>query len=182
MDEPAPDGEPAEPTPTPERVEVYGTNPQGANLRARPGRSGTVIQSVPDGARLTIIGEDQVADGATWRNVRAEDGATGWLAQEVIKTVVTPTPTPRPGSAGIGAPLPALDLPEEEFNEVERAATPCRPGQLKGDAALGLYYRPDHPEYAALRQRVRCFEDAARAEASGFLPAPPPPPAPPADE
>jgi uncharacterized protein YgiM (DUF1202 family) len=175
---PNPDGEPAEPTPEPERVEVYGTDPQGANLRARPGRSGSVLQSVPDGSRLTVIGADQVVDGITWRNVQTEGGVSGWLAQEVIKTVVTPTPTPRPGSAGIGVPIPALELPEEEFTDAQRAATPCRPGQVKGDAAAGLYYLPDRPEYAGLRERVRCFDDTDRAEASGFLPAPPPVPEP----
>lgn len=162
------------PTPEPERVEVYGSDPQGANLRARPGRGGAVRRSLPDGTRLTIVGEDQVVDGVRWRNVQTEDGTIGWLALEVVRTVVTPTPTPRPGSAGIGAPIPALEQPPEEFSEAERAATPCRPGQLKGDAASGRYYRPDHPDYAGLRLRVRCFDEASRAEASGFLPAPPP--------
>ena len=59
---------------------------------------------------------------------------------------------------------------EEEQSEEERAATPCRPGQLKGDAATGIVYSVDHPEYAGLRQRVRCFDDAIRARASGFRP------------
>jgi uncharacterized protein YgiM (DUF1202 family) len=160
--------EPVEPTPEPERVEVFGTGTQGANLRAQPGRRSSVLQSVPDGSHLTIIGEDQDADGSTWRNVQTDDGTTGWLAVEVIRTLVTPTPTPRPGAPGIGAPIGEEPEPEEEQTEEERAATPCRPGQLKGDAATGIYYPVDHPEYAGLRERVRCFDDASRARASGF--------------
>ena len=163
-----------EPTPEPERVEVSGTGSQGANLRAEPGRRGSVLRSVPDGSHLTIVGDDRDADGIAWRNVRTDDGATGWLAREVIRTVVTPTPTPRPGAPGIGAPIVEEEQPEEEQSEAERAATPCRPGQVKGDAASGLFYPPDHPDYAGLRQRVRCFDDVNRARASGFLPPEPP--------
>jgi hypothetical protein len=158
-------------------VEVYGTEGKGANLRAQPGPRGTVLQSVPDGSLLTIVGEDRDVDGITWRNVQAENGTTGWLAFEVIRTVVTPTPTPRPGAPGIGAPLMPEEPPEEEIPEEERIATPCRPGQIKGDAASGTYYLPEHPEYAGLRQRVRCFDDVSRARASGFLPADLPEPA-----
>ena len=72
--------------------------------------------------------------------------------------------------------------PEELQTEEEIAATPCRPGQIKGHAATGVYYPVDHPEYAGLRERVRCFDDVTRARASGFLPpevlAPPPSPEP----
>jgi uncharacterized protein YgiM (DUF1202 family) len=159
-----------EPTRGPERVEVYGTGGTGANLRARPGRTGDVLKSVPDGSQLTIVGEDEVADGVTWRNVQTEDGLTGWLATEVIKTVIPPTATPRPGSAGIGAPLPVVVQPESELTEEQRAARPCRPGQLKGDAATGIFYAPDQPDYPELLQRVRCFDDEIRARASGYRP------------
>lgn len=162
--------EPAEPTPGPERVEVYDTGTQGANLRAQPGLRASVLRSVPDGAHLTVIGENQDADGTTWRNVQTDDGTTGWLAVNVIRTLVTPTPTPRPGAPGIGAPIEAEPEPEEEQTQEERAATPCRPGQIKGDATTGIYYPVDHPEYAGLRVRARCFDDASRARASGFRP------------
>ena len=177
--------EAAEPTPEPERVEVYGTGTQGANLRAQPGLRSTVLRSVPDGSQLTIVGENEVADGVTWRHVQDESG-TGWLALEVVRTLVTPTPTPRPGAPGVGAPIEEEPEPEEEQTEEARAATPCRPGQIKGDAASGTYYPVDHPDYAGLRERVRCFDDESRARASGFFPPevpapePSPEPSPPA--
>ena len=157
----------AEPTPEPERVEVFDAGSTGANLRAEPGRRGSVLRSVPDGSVWTIVGPDRQVDGVNWRNVRGEDGTTGWLAQEVVRTLVTPTPTPRPGAPGIGAPIDEIEA-EEELSEEERAATPCRPGQIKGDATSGLYYAPSHPDYAGLRIRVRCFGSESQARASGY--------------
>jgi uncharacterized protein YgiM (DUF1202 family) len=160
----------AEPTEEPERVEVYDAGSQGANLRRDPGNHGFVMQTVPDGSQWTIIGPDQDADGRTWRNVSNENGVTGWLAAEVIRTLVTPTPTPRPGAPGIGAPVADDDV-ADDMSDAERAAMPCRSGQIKGDAATGTYYLPDHPDYAGLKLRVRCFDSQNQAHASGYSPA-----------
>ncbi len=54
----------------------------------------------------------------------------------------------------------------------EELAEPCRPGQIKGDADSARFYAPTHTEYAAVRERVRCFQTEAQARASGFQPAP----------
>jgi len=44
------------------------------------------------------------------------------------------------------------------------------PRQIKGDAATGTFYLPDHADYAGLRLRVRCFDSQNQARASGFSP------------
>ena len=123
-------------------VEVYGTGGTGANLRVQPGRTGSVLRSVPDGSHLTIIGEDQTADGIAWRHVQTDDGLSGWLAQEVVQPVVTPTPTPRPGRPGSACRSPRRRKPEDQQSDAELAARPCRPGQVKGDATTGTYIHP----------------------------------------
>jgi uncharacterized protein YgiM (DUF1202 family) len=161
----------AEPTPEPERVEVFDSGSQGANLRRDPGTHGFVMQTVPDGSLWTIVGPDQDVDGKTWRNVQDEQGTTGWLAGEVVRPIVTPTPTPRPGAPGIGAPVVDEDV-ADDLSDAERAATPCRPNQIKGDASTGLYYPPDHPDYPGLKLRVRCFDSQNQARASGYDAAP----------
>jgi hypothetical protein len=67
-----------------ERLKVIDTGGEGANLRERPGSTGPVIKTVPDGTVLQVIGADQAMDGKSWRNVRDDDGAQGWMAAELL--------------------------------------------------------------------------------------------------
>jgi hypothetical protein len=66
-------------------VRVAGTDGQGVTLRERPGTGGRRLTVVPEGSRLTVIGEDQQADGRGWRNVRTASGASGWVAAEYVR-------------------------------------------------------------------------------------------------
>ncbi|MCC7367786.1 MAG: cellulase family glycosylhydrolase [Chloroflexi bacterium] len=67
-------------------VRVAGTDGQGVTLREKPGVAGRRLSVVPEGARLTVIGEDVQADGRTWRNVKTASGASGWVAAEYVRT------------------------------------------------------------------------------------------------
>lgn len=80
---PAPPAESA-PKPQGERVKVEAGG-GGANLRERPGSSAPVIKTVPEGATLSVVGGDQPMDGKTWKNVRDEGGAQGWMAAELLQ-------------------------------------------------------------------------------------------------
>ena len=149
-------GPPGGPNPTPStatsgRARVTGG--QGANLREEPG--GRVLKTVREGTELTIIGPDREVEGRAWRKVRDADETTGWVAAEALEPIAEPTP-PQPTPT----PSPA-DL-----------ASPCRVGQIKGDATSGLYFLLTHPEYGSIRERARCFDSEAQARASGFRPAP----------
>ncbi len=135
----------ASPTPASNRVRVIGTEGQGANLRQEPNPAARVLRGLREGAALTLIGPDREVDGRTWRNVRDDDGTGGWVTAEVLQ-IALPTPTPT-----------AADL-----------AAPCRVGQLKGDATTAIYYPPDHSQYRALKERVRCFDSESQARAAGF--------------
>ena len=174
----------AMPTAVPERARIA-TGSQGANLRAEPGTDGRLVKPLREGAELTVIGPNREVAGQVWRNVRDAAGDEGWVVGEAVTSLsppATPPPTAAPPSDAPAqspsgaAPSSAVEAPEDGVAETppapEDPATPCRTGQIKGDAASGLYYLPDHPEYAATRDRVRCFDAEARAGASGFLPAP----------
>ena len=66
-------------------VRVYGTEGQGVTLRDKPGTAGRRLSVVPEGARLSVIGEDVAVDGRAWRNVRTSTGASGWVAADFVK-------------------------------------------------------------------------------------------------
>lgn len=94
-DEPAPAASPtaasaagtASPIPKPgaEQVRVAESGGTGVNMRERPGTTGPVMKTVPEGAVLQVVGADQQMDGKAWRNVRDEEGSTGWIAAELLE-------------------------------------------------------------------------------------------------
>jgi SH3-like domain-containing protein len=61
---------------------VVKTEGQGVNFRTSPG--GAPVGSWPDGARMTEVGDSKQVNGRTWRNVRAPDGTTGWIASDYL--------------------------------------------------------------------------------------------------
>jgi hypothetical protein len=66
-------------------VRVSGTDGQGVSLRDAPNPTSRRLVVVPEGARLTIIGEDVQAGGRTWRNVKTASGQSGWVAADYVK-------------------------------------------------------------------------------------------------
>jgi len=57
---------------------VTGTGADGLSLRAEPRCSSERMKILPDGAELELTGDEQEADGRTWRAVRdPSDGTTG---------------------------------------------------------------------------------------------------------
>lgn len=68
-----------------EQVRVKDTGPSGANMRDRPGASGGVVKTAPEGSVLQVIGADQPSDGRTWRHVRDDGGTEGWIASDFLE-------------------------------------------------------------------------------------------------
>ena len=66
-------------------VRVAGTGGTGVTLRESPSTTGRRLSVVPEGARLTVIGEDAQADGRGWKNVKTAAGASGWVAAEFVR-------------------------------------------------------------------------------------------------
>lgn len=57
--------------------------PDGANVRAAPGRDQTILTSLPFGSELSILGESNTADADEWLLVSAEE-QTGWSYAPLI--------------------------------------------------------------------------------------------------
>jgi hypothetical protein len=85
---PTSESQPAPPTQgVAERSRVTGTGDDGLSLRAEPRSASERLKIIPDGAELELTGDEQEADGRTWRAVRdPSDGMTGWVAAEFLET------------------------------------------------------------------------------------------------
>lgn len=61
---------------------MYVNAEDGLNLRAEPGLTGLLLQTLPFGAHLTLFGDptEPDADGHVWQSVETDDRQTGWVA------------------------------------------------------------------------------------------------------
>lgn len=91
------------PSPTPVLFLITGTNGEGVRLRSNPG--GPAIKVYPEGARLEQIGPDRDLQGTLWRNVRAADGAVGWVAAQYTSVAPPGTRPMGPAADNTNGPL-----------------------------------------------------------------------------
>jgi hypothetical protein len=82
---PGPGSSASAPASKPAGEQVKVTEAGGVNMRERPGPTGPVIKTVPEGTVLRIVGPDQQMDGKAWRNVRDDTGSTGWIVAELLE-------------------------------------------------------------------------------------------------
>jgi len=81
---------PAEPTiaPTPTRVlataTIGNTGGAGANVRSVPGLGGTIIEVLPDGTRVFLLGESEQVDGFDWQPIEMSDTREGWVVVQFL--------------------------------------------------------------------------------------------------
>jgi SH3-like domain-containing protein len=78
---------------------VSNTGGSGVNFRATPG--GAIIKTFPEGTKMLVVGDNQQADGRSWRNVRSPDGVVGWMAADFLSgTAQAPESTTTQVSTG----------------------------------------------------------------------------------
>jgi hypothetical protein len=65
-------------------LRVVDTGGQGARLRAEPSRQADSIAVLPDGTVVQALGPEREGGEESWRRVRAEDGAEGWVASDLL--------------------------------------------------------------------------------------------------
>ncbi len=82
---------PAAATPTPRTtigagatVVVANTDGAGVNLRAAPSTSADIVERLPEGTELTVVGESIVADGYTWWPVKVGN-QTGYVVADYLE-------------------------------------------------------------------------------------------------
>jgi serine/threonine-protein kinase len=95
------------PTPTPdvsfqigETVIVFAIDPSGLALRHRPSRSAGLMDLLPTGTTLTVIGGPVESENLIWWELRMENTLTGWAVEEA-----NGTQTLRSISAATGTPV-----------------------------------------------------------------------------
>jgi len=81
---PAPEPRSAAPAPAPASTEAHATgtvqvNVSTLNIRADASTSSEIVGHARRGERLTVIG-----DSGSWLHVKLSDGATGWVASQLV--------------------------------------------------------------------------------------------------
>jgi hypothetical protein len=67
------------------RLRVAGTGGEGLSLRSGPTTTAARVKTLADGTMLEPLGQEQSAEGRSWRQVRDPAGATGWVAAEFLR-------------------------------------------------------------------------------------------------
>jgi Bacterial SH3 domain len=66
---------------------VLNTGSEGLFLRPEPNSDNAPIKTLPDGAIVTIIGDDSVGVDHVWKHVRDPEGTEGWVAADFVAPV-----------------------------------------------------------------------------------------------
>jgi hypothetical protein len=69
---------------------------EGLKLRVNPGTESLLVENLPDGTRVRVIGGPQIANGLRWWQLQTAAGMTGW-AVDAADNVLTLIPLP-PGT------------------------------------------------------------------------------------
>ena len=94
-------------SPTGEVVYVGNTGGIGVYVRTTT-RPEDRVKVYADNTSLAIVGPDVVADGVTWRHVRAPDGVVGYVPVDYTVAAPVATATPAPSAP---TPVPAVPTP-----------------------------------------------------------------------
>lgn len=153
-----------------QRLRIVNTQGQGANLRGAPGSQAPRLKVVPEGALVDLIAPGEEVGGLLWRQVRDAEGATGWIAAELLAPVtavqVAGSPQPTIRVPGPTAP-PGAATPSTRAVPLDRMTCPeTHPIKAVGSGGFP-YYPPEHPRYDAIQPDI-CFISERAAEATGF--------------
>ena len=120
--------------------DVRYTDGEPLNVRAEPGRAGSVIGSLSEGERFNVIGESTCKDGIVWWQVQAGD-LNGWVAQGQDEVFyVRPILSDVLAAEAEFAALPEMDVPEP--TQVPALEVDI-PAEIEGRAFVNARLSPD---------------------------------------
>jgi len=91
------------------RYEVANTGGAGASMRREPSAGAARIKVVLEGQEVEALGPTRDADNLTWRSVRDDTGAVGWIATGLLSEL---GPGPRPTATPAPLTIQVVDLTE----------------------------------------------------------------------
>jgi len=159
----------ADSSPSPlQRLRVVNTGGSGANLRAEPSSQAERIKTLLDGALLDLLDPGREVGGTSWRQVRDEAGATGWVSAEFLAPLTAVQIRVSPIAGGPAeAPGSTFATPVTRAVPVDRQNCPqSHPVKAVGSGGF-FYYTADNPRYASIAPDV-CFTSGQVAESLGF--------------
>jgi hypothetical protein len=118
--EEATSSEPAALAPSATRGYIANTGGSGANMRAEPAVGSQLLQVVPDGELVELLGTVETgADGRKWQQIKTASGVIGWIVGEYVAAGNPPPlsgPAPTPTRAPVrtvpsSTPTPAPSRP-----------------------------------------------------------------------
>jgi hypothetical protein len=94
------------------------------SLRREPSTTAERVKVLPEGASVTPTGQDQQADGRSWRRVRDSEQAEGWVAAEFLVDPATATAQPAPTNTAAPTAAPTSAGPTATFPPLRPTFTP----------------------------------------------------------
>jgi hypothetical protein len=116
---------------------------------------------------VDLVDPGRDVGGTTWREVRTESGATGWIAAEFLSPVTAVEIRVSPLPISSGGPPPAASAAGARVPPVDASNCPdSHPVKAVGVGGL-RYVPPGHPQYTSTAPDI-CFSSVEAAEALGF--------------
>lgn len=129
------------------------------NIRTEPAEGASVARSLPPGTSVTITAQSE--DGA-WYGITTDDGATGWIAAELLTvTEMTATPPPTVAATADTATTVATAVIVQECAEGE--------AQAWWESQRELYYQARYVLMQHNEDGTQSFSSLADPFAAGVL-------------
>jgi hypothetical protein len=111
-------------TGTGQKVRVANTGGTSLRLRVEPSLKSQIAARLPEGTILDVVGEDKVADGFTWKNVRAPGDGRGWVAANYVVAVSGGSASSASNAAPASTPSTSNSAPSPSASATPSTSSP----------------------------------------------------------